>query len=100
LILNEQVSFAPFISLTAYNDFGKNKESRLTLNTGNTPTFIDVTSASESLYGELSLGANFVRLTPEIGGVERVLKGNIRGDVQFGKERLSGAVNLQMLLQF
>jgi uncharacterized protein YhjY with autotransporter beta-barrel domain len=96
LLLDDQLRMSPFVSATAYHDFGKDQSARLVLPTDT----IDVTSGSGKTYGEVSLGANFLTLTPEIAGTQRLLSGNVRGDVQFGKDRLGGSLNAQLRLQF
>jgi uncharacterized protein YhjY with autotransporter beta-barrel domain len=101
LLFDDKLRLSPFISATAYHDFGKANEAQLKVvsSPGNSSTF-DVSSRNGATYGEVSLGANFLALTPKFGGAERLLSGNIRGDVQFGKERLGGSLNMQMRLQF
>jgi uncharacterized protein YhjY with autotransporter beta-barrel domain len=97
LLFDDQLRVSPFISATAYHDFGKDQAATLELNIGDS---IDITSGSGKTYGEVSLGANFLTLTPEIAGTQRLLSGNVRGDVQFGEDRLGGSVNAQVRLQF
>ncbi len=97
LLFDDQLRVTPFVSATAYHDFGKDQSGRLI---GATPDIIDVTSGSGKTYGEVSLGANFLTLTPEIAGTQRLLSGNVRSDVQFGKDRLGGSLNAQLRLQF
>ncbi len=99
LLFDDQVRLSPFLSLTAYHDFGQANEAQLTIMTA-PKTIIDVSSQSGSTYGEVSLGANFLALTPKFGGTERLLTGNVRGDVQFGKDRLAGSLNVQLRMQF
>ena len=100
LLFDDRVRLSPFVSLTAYHDFGQENEAQLTIMTAPTKTVIDVSSKSGPTYGEVSLGANFLALTPKFGGSERLLTGNVRGDVQFGKDRLAGSLNLQLRMQF
>jgi uncharacterized protein YhjY with autotransporter beta-barrel domain len=100
LLFDDQLRVSPFVSATAYHDFGKDQEATLAVNTSTGLVEIDVTSGSGKTYGELSLGANFLTLTPEIAGTQRLLSGNVRGDVQFGEERLGGSLNAQIRLQF
>jgi uncharacterized protein YhjY with autotransporter beta-barrel domain len=99
LLFDDQLRVSPFVSVTAYHDFGKDQSASLQVPTLVNPT-IDVTSGSGKTYGEVSLGANFLTLTPEIAGTQRLLSGNVRGDVQFGEDRLGGSVNAQLRLQF
>jgi uncharacterized protein YhjY with autotransporter beta-barrel domain len=99
LLFDDRVRLSPFMSLTAYHDFGQENQAQLTIMTA-PKTIIDVSSKSGSTYGEVSLGANFLALTPKFGGTERLLTGNLRGDVQFGKDRLAGSLNMQLRLQF
>ena len=99
LLLDDRLRLSPFLSLTAYHDFGRENAATLTIMT-NPKTVIDVSSKSGSTYGEVSLGANFLALTPKFGGTERLLTGNVRGDVQFGKDRLAGSLNVQLRMQF
>jgi uncharacterized protein YhjY with autotransporter beta-barrel domain len=97
LAMEDQVRVSPFVSLTVYHDFAQEKNATLKTDISNP---LQVTSQSNPTYGEISAGINFLALTPEIGGKERLFSGNIRGDVQFNEERLSGALNVQMRLQF
>jgi uncharacterized protein YhjY with autotransporter beta-barrel domain len=100
LFLDDQLRVSPFISATAYHDFGKDNEATLVVRPGVGEERIDVTTGSGKTYGEVSLGANFLTLTPEIAGTQRLLSGNVRGDVQFGEDRLGGSLNAQVRLQF
>ena len=100
LLSDDRLRLSPFISATMYHDFGKANEASLAIGTGAAQSTFDVSSRNGATYGELSLGANFLALTPQLGGAERLLTGNVRGDVQFGKGRLGGSLNLQMRLQF
>ena len=96
LLNDEQLSLTPFVTLSAYNDFGAARQNQLQLGTLTS----DITVERANLIGELSIGANFLTLAPEAFGENRVLTGNIRGDLQFGENILGGAVNMQMRLQF
>jgi uncharacterized protein YhjY with autotransporter beta-barrel domain len=101
LLFDDRLRLSPFISATAYHDFGKENEAQLKIvNSLAASTTFDVSSKASPTYGEISLGANFLALTPKLGNAERLVSGNIRGDVQFGKERLGGSLNLQMRMQF
>lgn len=100
LLFDDRVRLSPFVSATLYHDFGKENEASLVVDTANGAQRFDVSSKTGPTYGEVSLGANFLALTPEFGGSERLLTGNVRGDVQFGRDRLAGSLNLQLRLQF
>lgn len=100
LLFDDRVRLSPFISATLYHDFGRPNEASLVIGKGASAATFDVSSRNGATYGEVSFGSNFLALTPKLGSSERLLTGNVRGDVQFGKGRLGGSLNLQMRLQF
>ena len=101
-LFDEKVLATPFATLTAYHDLGADAEAALVFGQhfSSLDQRIDTVSNRDDTYGELSFGARFTTLSPEIAGEQRLISGNARADIQFGKNKLGGALDLQFRVQF
>ncbi|MGN8024308.1 beta strand repeat-containing protein, partial [Phyllobacterium sp. 22229] len=98
---DDRIRLSPFLTMTAYHDFAGDINAKLTLdpNSAN-PVVLPVKTERLDTYGEASLGMNLLALTGKINGVERLVIGSVRGDVQFGETITGGSVTAQFRMQF
>ncbi len=90
--------FRAFVTSTYYSDFSDPITSRFTSSTGETTKVKNETLGS---YGELSVGASYLRLAPtdSFGGVKQYV-GSVRADARFGDQIDSWGLTAQFRAQF
>lgn len=98
-ILPDQVSaVSPFVTGTLYHDFGEDPVSIFTLG----PVSRDITNQNLGTFGELSVGADYLRIFGDgsAGGPLKQLNANLRADFKFSDRVLAAGVNAQLRLQY
>jgi hypothetical protein len=98
---DDRIRLSPFITATAYHDFAGDIDATLTMDPSSpNPVVLPVKTERLKTYGELSFGANLLALTGKINGVDRLIIGSVRGDVQYGEDIVGGSVTAQFRMQF
>ncbi|WP_157179400.1 autotransporter-associated beta strand repeat-containing protein [Phyllobacterium sp. YR531] len=98
---DDSIRVSPFVTLTGYHDFAGDINATLTVDPGSAREIVfPVKTERLQTYGEASFGVNVLALTGKINGVERLVIGSVRGDVQYGEDIFGGSMTAQFRMQF
>ncbi len=97
ILPNETSALQPFLTATAYNDFGGRNNVDYVSASGSTT---NTSTTNLGTYGEVSAGLNFRSIQPSGFDFLREFSASVRGDLAFGAHIKSARITANVRIQF